>query len=78
MFAPAVSRALPKFLSLGDFSGGEERNVGKSEILMVREHLDGHQVRGARVVDEAGDVAVLVGVQAIRLSVLRRGERKCT
>jgi hypothetical protein len=69
---------LPKLVSLRDVSGRKETHVGEPGILMIDEHLDGEEVGGTVVVDEPGDVAVLVGVNAVCLTAVlidRRDKR---
>lgn len=50
-------------------SAGEERDVGKPEILVLRKHLHGNDIWPAGVIDESGNVCVPVGVDAKGLPI---------
>ncbi len=52
--------------------GGEEGDARELEVLVVDVDLHRDQIRLARVVHEAGDVAVASSVDAVRLSFLQR------
>jgi hypothetical protein len=44
--------------------------VGESRVLVLDKDLERDQVWGAVVVDEPSDVAVLVGVDAVRFTTI--------
>ena len=53
---------LPEFFPTGNISTSEEGHMRESRVLMFHEDLDGDEIGRAVVIDESGDVAVLVGV----------------
>lgn len=61
---------LPRF----NEAGAEEGDAGKAQVLMGHEHTHRHQVGLTVVVDEAADVAIEPGVNAVGLSALGKTE----
>lgn len=63
--------ASPQLLPGPDVSGTEEGDAWKSQVLVQHEDSDGDDVGVTQVVDEAADVAVVTGIDAVHLSILR-------
>ena len=53
-----------------DVPGAEEGDAGEAEVLVQHKHPHRDQVGVAQVVDEAADVAVVTGINAVHLAVL--------
>lgn len=62
----------PQLLPAEDVSGAEEGDAGESQVLMQHEHSYWDEVWVTKVVDEAADVAIIPGINAIHLSILNR------
>lgn len=62
--------AVPDLLAGLYVAGAEEGDAGESQVLVGHEHPHRDQVGLAQVVDEAADVAVETGVDAVNLSIL--------
>lgn len=60
----------PQLLAGLDEAGAEEGNAGEAQVLVGHEDAHGHQVGLAVVVDEAADVAIEAGVDAVQLPIL--------
>lgn len=60
----------PQLLAAEDVSGAEEGDAGEPQVLVQHEHTHGNEVGVAQVVDEAADVAVVTGVDAVHLPIL--------
>lgn len=60
----------PKLLSCQYVSGAEEGDAGEAQVLVQHEHPHRDDVGVAQVVDEAADVTVVTGIDAVHLSVL--------
>lgn len=63
----------PQLLPSPDVSGAEEGNAWKAQVLVKHEDPDGDDVGVTQVVDEAADVAIVTGIDAVHLSILRGG-----
>lgn len=50
--------------------GAEEGDPGEAQVLVGHEHAHGDEVGLAQVVDEAADVAIETGIDAVNLSIL--------
>lgn len=53
-----------------DVPGAEEGDAGEPQVLVQHEHTHWDEVWVAQVVDEAADIAVVAGVDAIHLPIL--------
>lgn len=72
MSAANASKSLVReLLVCVDVAAGEERDAREAEVLVLDEHADGHEVRRARVVDEARHVAEARRVQTVRIRLLQ-------
>lgn len=56
---------LPKLLSSLDVFTGKEGNVWETKVLVCCEHSTGEQVGLAHVVEEAADVSIETGIDAV-------------
>lgn len=63
---------VPDLLSSLYVPGAEEGDPGEAQVLVGHEHPHRDEVGLAQVVDEAADVAVETGIDAVNLSVLGR------
>lgn len=76
-----LRRHLPDLLSGSDGPAGEEGDAGEAQVLVGGEDPHSQQVGFAQVVDEAADVAVESGVDAVNVSNLHgttiRGQVRC-
>lgn len=71
--SPAVAGGhVPDLLSSLYVPGAEEGDAGEAQVLVGHEHPHGDEVGLAQVVDEAADVAIETGVDAVNLSILGR------
>lgn len=50
--------------------GAEEGDPGEAQVLVGHEHAHRDEVGLAQVVDEAADVAIETGIDAVNLSIL--------
>lgn len=60
-----VEALLPKLLSSRDVFTGKEGNVWETKVLVRREHSTGKQVGLAHVIEEAADVSIETGIDAV-------------
>lgn len=60
----------PQLLPSPDVSGTEEGNAWKPQVLVQHEDPDRDDVGVTQVVDEAADVAIVTGINAVNLSIL--------
>lgn len=63
--------ASPQLLPSSDVSGTEEGNAWKSQVLVQHEDPDRDDIGVTQVVDEPADVAIVTGINAVHLSILR-------
>ena len=73
---PHGFKPLPKLLSSLDVLAGEERDVWEAQVLVAGEDPTRKQVRLAHVVDEAADVPIEVGIDAVNVLWLRARKRE--
>lgn len=57
-------------MSTEDVSGAEEGDAGKSQVLVQHEHTHWDEVGVTQVVDEATDVSIIPGIDAVHLPIL--------
>lgn len=60
----------PQLLTAENVPGAEEGDAGEPQVLVQHEHTHWDEVWVAQVVDEAADIAIVAGVDAIHLPVL--------
>lgn len=65
---------LPQLLSTQDVPGAEEGDAREPQVLVQHEHAHGDEVGVTQVVNEAADVAIVAGIDAIHLPILERAE----
>lgn len=61
---------LPQLLSTEDVSRAEEGDAREPQVLVQHEHSYWDEVGVTQVVNEAADVAVVAGVNAVHLPIL--------
>lgn len=66
---------LPQLLSTQDVSRAEEGDAREPQVLVQHEHAHRDEVGVTQVVNEAADVAVVAGVDAVHLAILGRNRR---
>lgn len=60
----------PQFLTAEDVPGAEEGDAWEPQVLVQHEHAHRDEVWVTKVVDEAADVAIVTGVDAVHFPVL--------
>lgn len=60
-----IKTDLPKLLSSFYVFTGKEGNVWETKVLVRREHSTGKQVGLAHVIEEAADVSIETGINAV-------------
>lgn len=60
----------PQFLTAEDVPGAEEGDAWEPQVLVQHEHTHWDEVWVTKVVDEAADVAIVTGVDAVHFPVL--------
>lgn len=66
----------PQFLTAEDVPGAEEGDAWEPQVLVQHEDAHWDEVRVTEVVDEAADVAIVSGVDAVHFPVLGGGKNK--
>lgn len=62
----------PQFLTAEDVPGAEEGDAWEPQVLVQHEDAHGDEVWVTEVVDEAADVAIVTGIDAVHFPVLCR------
>lgn len=66
----------PQFLTAEDVPGAEEGDAREPQVLVQHEHAHRDEVWVTEVVDEAADVAIVTGVDAVHLAILYGGKTR--
>ena len=62
---------LPKFFPFLYVPIGEEGNVWKSEVLVTCKYFYRSQIGLARMIDEPGNISIIVGIDAKGVAILK-------
>lgn len=72
VFIQLIVKLLPQLLSTEDVSRAEEGDAREPQVLVQHEYSHWDEVGVAQVVNEAADVAIVAGVNAIHFPILER------